>query len=159
MCRIRKHEKRCRYTSTCSSAREGKNQKKITVVKATNKNCSLISDHFGSLEQPENRVQIGNEVYPLKNNVSIGPVAPSSHSDYSRSQRFKFEMSFSNDHLLKPWADFAETSCVSVDEQMATDLKFYSQQLHTGKVSLEAGKTAIERIKSYNWVIAQTPVS
>ena len=151
MCRIRKHEKRCRYTSTCSSAREGKNQKKITVVKATNKNCSLISDHFGSLDQPENRVQIGNEVYPLKNNISVGPVAPSSRSDsYSTSQRFKFEMSFSNDHLLKPWADFAETSCVSVDEQMATDLKFYSQQLETGKVSLKAGEKVIQRIKSYN---------
>ena len=102
----------------------------MIVVKATNKSCYLISDHFGSSEELENRVEIGNEVYPLRNDVSIGPVAPlASHSDYFSSQRFKVEFFFSNKHLLEPWAEFPETACISVDEQMATDLKFYSQEL------------------------------
>ena len=72
----------------------------MSVVKATNKSCYLISDHFGSSEELENRVEIGNEVYPLRNDVSIGPIAPSvSHLGYFSSKRFKFEMSFSNEHL------------------------------------------------------------
>ena len=43
----------------------------------------------------------------------------------------------------------AETACISVAEQMATDFKFYPQQLKTGDVSLKAGRMAIQRIKRY----------
>jgi hypothetical protein len=39
---IAEHEKNCR----CFIAREGE-KKKMKIIKATNKKCSLISDHFG----------------------------------------------------------------------------------------------------------------
>jgi len=148
---ITQHEKQCRYVKNCLRARSGKVTTKITVVKAKNQKCSLITDQFGSSRELEKRVQIGNEVYPLRNDVSTGPAAPSvSPSDYFSSQRFKFTMSFSNDHLLKPWEDFADTTACSVDEMISKDLKFYSDQLKTGNISVKAGELAIQRIFSYN---------
>jgi len=144
---LSKHEKECSYIDRCLSARNGKKNKKIKVVKAKNKICTTIDDHYSSSKQSGKKIQIGNEVFPLLNVVSLGPIVPV--SDYFSPQRFKFSMSFSDNHLLKPWESFAETREVAVDPEISKDLKFYSEQLETGDISLTAGENAIKRILNY----------
>ena len=142
------HERSCLNNNRCKQARKRKAQNKINLVKAKNKRCTLISDHMDSSKASEKRVQIGNEIYFLKNDVSTGPTA--SLSNYYEAQIFKFEMSFSHDHMFKQWNDFSDTSAVRIDHENFQDLKFYSDQLQTGSASINSGNAAIQRILSYN---------
>ena len=101
-----------------------------------------------STKGTENRIQIGNDIFPLQNCISTGPTAPL--SDYFLGQRFKFEMSFSLDHLSKSWAEFSQNANVQIDFDTSVDLKFYCDQLETGNISLASGNKEIKRILSYN---------
>ena len=145
---IAEHEKNCR----CFMAREGK-KKKMKIIKATNKKCSLISDHFCSSDesqlQKRKRVQIGNEIYFLQNDISDGPTV--SLSDYSISQQFKFQVLFSADlYQFQCWADIEKTDNFIIDCHFTEAIQFYSDQLQTGNISLKSGDVAIKRIMRYN---------
>jgi hypothetical protein len=88
---IGEHERKCKQSNICSAARYGKrarNRNETTIVQCKNtKKCSLITDHMDSTKGTENRIQIGNDTFPLQNCISTGPTA--SLSDYFLSQCLK----------------------------------------------------------------------
>ena len=63
-----------------------------------------------------------------------------SFSDYSINQQFKFQISFSADlYQYQCWADIEKYENFIIDCNFTEAIKFYSDHLQTGNISLKCG--------------------